>query len=224
MFQFIEIILLVVTLVLFSMASIKKRLLDPAGVLIANVVGLVIFYLGGIIYFLLIALFFVVAEASTKLYANRKPVLHEKRTIGNIFGSSGAAVIALLLNNPIAFFGALSAALADTLSSELGMLSNKKPVLITTLEQVEHGADGGVTGLGMWSALLGASVVAVIHFALNSSLYLFMILILAGFFGSAVDSFFGAVFERKKKLRNTEINFLGSSAGALLAFYLSLLL
>jgi len=217
MISLLEIALLAGILVFFSIISFKKKFLDAGGVLIANFVGLMIFYLGGIPYFLLAVLFFVVAEASTLLPSHNKPDRHEKRTIGNIFGNSGVAVIALFLGSPIGFFGALAAALADTLSSELGMLSKKSPVLITNLKKVEHGADGGVTPLGMWSAILGAGIIAAIHFALNGSLYLAMVLVLVGFFGSAVDSFFGAIFERKKVLGNTEVNFIGSGAGALLA-------
>jgi uncharacterized protein (TIGR00297 family) len=224
MLSFLEIALLAATLAFFSAVSIKKKLLDTLGVLIANAVGIVIFFVGGTNYFLLVVLFFAIAEASTALGSGQKPFMHGKRTIGNIFGNSGVAIVALLLGSPVAFFGAMAAALSDTLSSELGMLSGKKPVLITTLKQVERGTDGGVTGLGMWSALAGAGIIAAIHFALNSSFYLFLCLVLAGFFGSAIDSFFGAVFERKGVLGNTAVNFIGSGGGALLGHYLSLLL
>ncbi|MAG21938.1 MAG: hypothetical protein CL943_01350 [Candidatus Diapherotrites archaeon] len=224
MSYYLEIALLLTALAFFSIVSVKKKSLDWAGVLIANVVGLSIFYFGGLQFFFIAVLFFIVAEGGTRFAASKKPVPHGRRTIGNIFGNSGVAVIALLLGYPIAFFGAMAAALADTLSSELGMLSPTKPVLITTLEQVPVGTNGGITGLGMWSALAGSLVIATIHFVLYQNFYIFMVLVLAGFFGSAVDSFFGAVFERKKLFGNTEVNFLGSSAGALLAYVLWLFL
>lgn len=214
----------IVALAFFSAISFKKKALDVAGIIIANVVGLVIFYLGGLNYFFLAVLFFVVAEASTRFSAKRTKISHERRTTGNIFGNSCVAVIALAMNVHIAFFGALAAALADTLSSEFGMLSKKKPVLLTTFKEVEPGTDGGVTALGTWSSLLGAAIIASIHFAWNGNAFLFGVLVLAGAFGSMVDSFFGAVFERHKILGNTEVNFLGSGAGALLAFLLSTLL
>ncbi len=218
-----ELFLLIAILVFFSLFSLRKKALDFAGVLIANMVGLAVFYLGGFNYFLLTVLFFIVAEASTRLSSKNKAP-HERRTIGNIFGNSGVAIIALALSSPIAFFGAMAAALADTLSSEIGMLSKTKPVLITTLKPVEAGTDGGVSALGMWSSLLGGTIIASIHFAIYQNIYLFIVLILAGIFGSMVDSFFGAVFERSKSLGNTQVNFLGSGAGALLAFLLSLML
>ncbi len=219
----VEVFLLVIVLVFFSACSIRKKALDLWGVIIANLVGITIFQLGGFSYFIIAVLFFVVAEASTRLSSSKKNGRHERRTIGNIFGNSGVAVIALAMGLPVGFFGAMAAALADTLSSEIGMLSKRKPVLITTFKEVEHGTDGGITPLGMWSSLFGGAIIGLLHFLLNANVYIFLVLIVAGTFGSLVDSFFGAVFERNKILGNTEVNFLGSGAGAILALILSIL-
>ncbi|MDP2973442.1 MAG: DUF92 domain-containing protein [Candidatus Diapherotrites archaeon] len=200
-------------LCIFSIVSHKKKLLDFEGILVANIIGLFIFLLGDIVNFLFIVFFFIIAEASTVFARKNAKTKHEVRTTGNILGNSGAAVLCLVFNFPFGFFAALSAALADTLSSEIGLLSKRKPVLITTLEKVPHGTDGGVTPLGMYAALAGAISIASIHFYLFQSPLLFLVLIASGFIGSAVDSFFGAVFERKKMLNNAEVNFLGSCGG-----------
>ena len=223
MINLLDVAILIIILVIFSVVSLKKRALDWPGVVIANIVGIAIFYLGGVNYFYVTVLFFVLAEASTRISSRRTKVFHKRRTTGNIFGNSGIAVIALALNSQIAFFGALAAALADTLSSEIGMLSKKKPVLITTMQEVEHGTDGGITALGMWSSVFGAAIMGLIHFAWTGSFYFLAVLVVAGTIGSIVDSFFGAIFERNNLLGNTEVNFLGSGAGALIAFLLSTL-
>ena len=86
--------------------------------------------------------------------------------MGNILGNSGTAILALALGFPSGFFAAFASALADTLSSEIGILSKRKPVLITTLKQVKPGTDGGVTPLGMIAALVGATIIASVHFIL----------------------------------------------------------
>ena len=50
-----------------------------------------------------------------------------------------------------------------------------------------------------------------------------VILIIAGFSGSIVDSLVGATLERKKMINNTIVNFIGSSSGALIALGLSIM-
>ncbi len=213
--------IVLITLCIFSIVSYKKKQLDIEGILIANIVGIIIFLLGNIVNFLLIVFFFVVATVFTYLARKGKPSKHEVRTTGNILGNSGTAILALAFNFQFGFFAALSAALADTLGSEIGLLSKKKPVLITTLEKVEPGTDGGVTVLGMYASLIGGTAIGAIHFCLFQDLFLFLVLVGSGFAGSVVDSVFGALFERKKMLNNAEVNFLGSTGGAAVAFFLT---
>lgn len=223
MHQLIEASILLLILLVFSIFSYRKKLLDRDGILLANIVGIASYLFGGGIFaFCLMVLFFIIAEFCTKL-ARRRKIKHERRTMSNIAGNSGAAIISLLLGNIAGFFGAISAALADTLSSEIGLTSKKKPVLITTFEEVEAGTDGGVTKRGMYAALLGGSIVGVFHFLLHWNFIMLFGLIVAGIAGSVVDSLFGAVLERKKVIGNMEVNFLGSASGALIAVLFSLI-
>ena len=215
--KIIEAAIVLAILVIFSILSIKKKSLDREGVLIGNIIGLLFYIIGGLQKFLVIALFFVVADACTRLSRKNRAVSHEKRTTGNILGNSGAAFIALLINSEIAFFGAVAAALADTLSSEIGLLSKSKPRLITSLEKVEAGTDGGVTLLGLIASVAGAAIIGAIYFYWTGNMLVLPVIILAGFIGSIADSFFGALFETKGVLNNAEVNFLGSLAGALSA-------
>ena len=218
----IEVAILAISLGIFSFVSYKKKLLDFEGILIANIVGIAIFLFAkwNLAFFFVAVLFFVAAEAAT-LYSRKRKPRHEKRTAGNIFGNSGTAILALLFGFPFGFFAAFASALADTLSSEIGLLSKRKPVLITTFKQVEPGTDGGLTPLGMIAAIAGATIIALVHFALYQNLFLFLVLVMSGVFGSLVDSFFGAVFERKGMLNNTEVNFLGSLGGTALAWVIT---
>ncbi len=212
------VLILFATLGIFSVLSFKKKLLNFEGVLIANIVGIAIFIFAkyDITYFFVALLFFIAAEAGT-LYAKERKPKHETRATGNILGNSGTAILALMLGFPFGFFAAFASALADTLSSEIGILSKRNPVLITTLKKVKPGTDGGVTPLGLAAAFVGATIIASVHFALFQNIFFFAILIICGVFGSLVDSFFGAVFERHGMLNNAEVNFLGSLGGTALA-------
>jgi len=180
--------------------------------------------LGGIWSFLLMVFFYIVAETCTRFGRKKIKMEHEQRTAGNIIGNSGAAILALLLNSQIAFFGAMSAALADTLSSEIGLLSKRKPKLITTFEEVPPGTDGGITPLGIAAAVLGAALIGSFYFTVNPDPLIAGAIGCAGIMGSLVDSYAGAKFELKGVLNNTEVNFMGSGSGAVLAKFISLFL
>ncbi|MCR4368769.1 MAG: DUF92 domain-containing protein [archaeon] len=214
--QELEALIAAFILLLFSFIAHKKGLLSTPGILLACAVGLMAFMAGGFLPFIALVVFYIVAETATNL-AREKETRHEQRTYTNILGNSGAAIIALFLGSPIAFFGAVSAALSDTISSEIGMLSQKKPILITTLERVPKGTDGGITLLGVIAAFLGAAIMGAFYYLAFGGIAASAIIVGAGIIGSVVDSILGAVFERKGSLDNTHVNFLASCAGALFA-------
>ena len=226
-----ELILILLFLVIFSVISYKKKLLNAEGILIANAVGLAAITYGPnpSLCFLAVVLFFVIGEIASN-YPKRK---HETRNIWNVVGNSlsALAVLSLVAIYPehavifqIGFFGAVSAALADTLSSEIGYYSKKKPRLITTMKQVVRGTDGGVTRLGEVAGLCGALVIGLLYFIVYQNIFAFIIIVIAGVVGENIDSLFGAIFETKKLLNNTQVNLLGGLAGAIFALALTLLL
>jgi len=133
-------------------------------------------------------------------------------------------MIAIALGSPAGFFGGISSALSDTLSSEIGMLSKKKPILISNFKIVPTGTDGGISMIGLYTALFGAALVAAIYFFLYHSLIASVIIWIAGFIGCLADSYLGAIFERKKILENTGVNFLSSAFAVILAHFLIMFL
>ncbi|HLC36514.1 MAG TPA: DUF92 domain-containing protein [archaeon] len=226
-------------IVFFSIISYYKKSLDLNGILLGLVVGVITYLLGGIISFYLMILFYVSAESLTRIARKiKRKGKHEIRTTGNILGNSGAALIVLALGSTelmlngfrfpglmfqgfnVAFFGAMAAALSDTLSGEIGMLSKKKPFLITTLKEVETGTDGGISFLGLFAGIIFSALIGLIFHYLTGSFAGLIAVTAAGFIGTLTDSLLGATFERKKVLNNTSVNFLASLTGAVIAVLL----
>lgn len=220
-----ELIIVLSFLIIFSLISYKLKLLDFEGVLIANAVGLAAITYGPnpLIDFIAVVLLFIFGELASNFPLKK----HERRGIWNVVGNSLPALIflSLVLIYPelsfaleIGFFGAVAAALADTLSSEIGYFSKSKPLLITTLKRVERGVDGGVTLLGELAALFGGLVIGLYHYFFFNDIFFASIIVISGLIGSNFDSVMGATFERKKILNNTHVNLLGGLAGAIFAF------
>jgi uncharacterized protein (TIGR00297 family) len=96
-----------------------------------------------------------------------------------------------------------TAVAADTLSSELGILSKSKPVLITTLRTVPPGTNGGVTFAGLQAGVGGAAVIAatsvfllhVSEHGISNPLASFLILTGLGTAGTLLDSLLGAMLQ-----------------------------
>ncbi|VVB74181.1 Uncharacterised protein [uncultured archaeon] len=215
----------------FSLLSYKKKLLDYEGVLVGNAVGLAAITYGPnpLVDFFVVVVFFVLGEIASN-YPRKK---HGQRNIWNVLGNSLPALLMLILivffpSNylllELCFFGAISAALADTLSSEVGYYSKSSPVMITTFKKVPRGTDGGVTLLGEAAALFGGLVIALIYFFVYQNIFSALAILAAGIIGSNVDSVFGGVFETKGKLDKTQVNLIGSLSGAVFCFLLGVLI
>ncbi|KAF2266768.1 hypothetical protein CC78DRAFT_531219 [Lojkania enalia] len=118
---------------------------------------------------------------------------------GLCFGKRGSdiLVVGIVVN--------YAAVAADTFSSELGILSKKKPRLITApWKIVPPGTNGGVTLTGLEAGLLGAFILTItstlmIPFCKSWSwdqiAQYTAALTLAGFSGTLLDSLLGAVFQ-----------------------------
>lgn len=203
------------------------------GMLTGVFFSLLTIVLGGAAWFLILIAFFGVGALATKYHYEEKldrGIAEENdgaRGSANVLGNSAVALGALLAYagspdlvsaNPelfrLAYAGALSTALADTLSSELGGVYDN-PRLITTFERVEPGTDGGVTWQGILAAALGGSIVGAIVYGLfPTGATGTLAVVAAGVIGMFVDSLLGATLENKV-LSNQMVNFSATLAGAL---------
>jgi uncharacterized protein (TIGR00297 family) len=129
------------------------------------------------------------------------------------------------------YLGAISTAMADTMSSEIGMTSHSDPWLITNFKRVKPGTHGGVSLLGTAASLVGCLIVGVFAWLMRIetqaswSIYsVILICAVGGIVGNTVDSLLGAVFELKGKMSNSQVNLISTLAGGLTAIGVFLLL
>src|SRR5689334_657494 len=182
--------------------------------------------------FLALLVVFAVTLVATRVGYARKQQLRTAepaggRTAAQAMANLGIAALVVAVAGkawPVLALAALAEAAGDTSSSELGMAfpGNSFPGktwMITTFKPVPAGTDGGISLFGTVAALLGAASVAVA--AVATGLVppgQITIIILAGFFGTIVDSLLGAVFERRGWLDNDLVNLLSTAAAVGMAW------
>ncbi|KDE60521.1 hypothetical protein EL22_19715 [Halostagnicola sp. A56] len=206
-----------------------------AGMLTGVLLGLLTIVLGGYGWFVVLISFFGIGGLSTKFRYDEKEsrgVAEDNdgaRGSGNVLGNSAvglAAVLGYAASSAgmipaeselflFAFAGSVAAAMSDTLSSEVGSVFDE-PLLITTLERVDPGTDGGVTWQGTLAGFVGSAIVAVLSFVFFAEVGAIgaAIIAAAGFVGMLVDSVLGATLEGTT-LGNQGVNFLATLSGAI---------
>lgn len=118
---------------------------------------------------------------------------------GGLF--TAAAISSLIDPSPIWFpvaAGAIAASAADTWATEIGTLADHSPKLITTREAVPPGTSGGVTWVGTFAGLAGATLIAVLALLTGWGLRSALAAVAGGIAGSLVDSFAGAAIQRRR--------------------------
>ena len=210
-----------------------------AGMLTGTLLVLLTIVLGGYDWFAVLITFFGVGSLAAKYRIGEKrergiaEANEGARGSGNVLANAAVAlggVIAFAASSLVpmapatflfAFAGSLAAAMADTLSSELGGLFDG-PRLVTTFERVPPGTDGGVTWQGELAGLVGAALVASVAGGLFETVGLVgaIVIAVAGVGGMTVDSLLGATIE--PQVGNQGVNFLATLAAALVAAALAL--
>ena len=214
-----------------ALAAYLARALDRGGAAAAALLGAVVFGLGGLPWAVILVGFFVTSSALSRLFRRRKARFDEKfskgtrRDAGQVLANGGVAGLAAALawlagsiapaGSPLryllwlAFCASLAAATADTWATELGVLSRRAPVLITSGKPVEAGTSGGVSLAGLLAAAGGSALIALLGWwmervglasgapitsaGLQAGLY--GLVFLAGLAGSLVDSTLGATVQ-----------------------------
>lgn len=217
---------------LFAVLAYALRVVSRGGALGGFAVGVAIYLSLGPPGFAALALFVVGGSALTWLgYQNKErggtaESRGGRRGARNALANCGVALSCALLAAPIpsealvaAFVAALGAAFADTAESEVGQLARRYPRLVTSLRKVPPGTDGAISAPGTLAGILAAGLTATLAFGLGlvQSPEAAVLVALAAFLGTVVDSLLGAIAPR---LGNELTNVCCTLAAAALALLL----
>lgn len=214
----IQLIFLIICVILGIVVYLTGAL-DLLGSSFVTIIGMFIVITRGFNWLVVLLLFLFLGSLFTKFksdYKRRIGLTHEKRTVRNVVSNGIVPVIMALFGNYAGFIGAIATATADTMASEIGVLS--KPILITSREQVKPGTDGGVSVLGTTAGIIGALIIGITAYFLNVSPNLapsIYIALIAGMIGCFADSFLGATLERSGLFNNEHVNLSATIIGAL---------
>jgi uncharacterized protein (TIGR00297 family) len=121
----------------------------------------------------------------------------------------------------IGFLCSMAMATADTLASEIGSTYRGRPRMITTLQHVAPGTDGGISPLGEAASVFGAAAIGVSALLMgltgSGAASMLLLTVLMGFVGTNIDSLLGATLQQRKILSNAGVNFVATLITGLLA-------
>ncbi|GAB7343176.1 hypothetical protein MBLNU457_1246t1 [Dothideomycetes sp. NU457] len=207
-------LLVTALLVAYSLARAK---LTPIGVLAALLTALIHTLAPTSLPFSLLVLFFLCGTIATRVNHKTKASLTQSSTGGSggegprnaaqVLANSAAASAVILASTffpqtvtvrsvVIGTAANYAAAAADTLSSELGILSRSAPFLITQpWRRVARGTNGGVTVFGLGAGALGGAVIAAAVGLFERDARLAAGVLIAGICGTVLDSVLGALVQ-----------------------------
>ncbi|XP_045136021.1 transmembrane protein 19-like isoform X1 [Portunus trituberculatus] len=215
--------------------GLRKKSLSFSGAVCGLVVGFLL-TLGSYVFFVNLLIFFVSSSKATKYKSAMKRKLEndhkeggERNWVQVMCNGGVASLIAWFYivdcgcgENPVdliysyrcswlsvAVLGALSCCNGDTWASEFGaVLSFGDPLLITNLQSVPRGTNGGVSLIGLLVSILGGLLVGIGHYLTLLMLVSTPVMIAAppqwpivlvgaagGLLGSLIDSLLGATMQ-----------------------------
>ena len=194
---------IILSLLLGLIAYLKKALTMPA-LILAVLFSTLITYFGGLTSFIILVVVFLGSIIAKLFHKNKKS---NKRKLIQIISNVGIGALSLIIykftSNDLyllIYASVMAESLADTLASDIGVLSKNEPINILTLKKGERGLSGNISFLGLTSALIGSLLIGTIYYiGMDKSITSFIIIILSGFLGSLIDSILGASIQVKYK-------------------------
>jgi uncharacterized protein (TIGR00297 family) len=212
-----------------------KKLLTPAGLLHAWILGVIVWATLGWQGYSVIVFYFLVGSGVTKIGMAEKEAagIAEKRSGArgpeNVWGSAlvGALCGLSTLILPVSLYplltlgyvASLSTKLSDTTASEIGKAYGQHTFLITTLKPVPRGTEGAVSLEGTVAGVVGSIVIALLGYLVGLiSPVGIVVCIVAAFIATNLESLIGATLQpRFTWLTNELVNIINTLIGAIAA-------
>ena len=232
-------LLVALLLIVAAIISVTTQKLTISAAISGVVVGTLVFYGTGYTGLTMLSAFFVLGTSATSWKKKEKQSAKAtgdqsvQRNAGQVLANGGVAGIMGILTGLIPLkadlfvlmmSASLASAMADTLSSELGMVFGCRFYNIITFKRDQKGLDGVISLEGTLMGVTGSAIIAIIYaigFGWNKG---FLLIIICGTIGNLTDSVLGATLERKHYLNNDMVNFLNTLIAALAAGVLYLLM
>ncbi|OCR02681.1 TIGR00297 family protein [Oscillatoriales cyanobacterium USR001] len=227
-----------------------KKLLTPAGLFHAWVLGVLIWGCLGWQGYGVVMFYFLLGSAVTRVgFAQKEAAgIAEKRSGArgpeNVWGSAliaalsalGAFVVGILpppyqgdFKGVIAlltlgYVASFSTKLSDTCASEIGKAYGKRTFLITTLQPVPRGTEGAVSLEGTLAGIVASIAIAFLGWGVNLIDFPGLIFcVIAAFVATNIESVIGATLQSKFDwLTNEVVNIANTLIGAIVAVLLAL--
>lgn len=215
-----------------ALAGWLARTVTIPGALIGLAIGVIIWIGAGWQGWLLLIAAFATAVITTRLGGRRKALLGiseergGRRGAGNALANTGvgawmAALAALSVHRDAAltaFVAAIVAGASDTVASEVGKAYGRRTWLVSTLRPVAPGTSGAVSSEGTAAGAAAALLLTALAAWLGLVPASLIIPIAAACVAAAlVESVLGATLEPRGLLNNDLLNFITTSAAAVLA-------
>ncbi|XWN37781.1 MAG: DUF92 domain-containing protein [Balneola sp.] len=245
----IRIIVAILLAAVFGISAFLLNWLTYDGALAATIFGVISYGIGNWEIALIVLFFFISASLLSKdIDATEDSFSIKFRRDGRQVWANGFwlclwVLIWFIWDNTLflaASVASIAAATADTWATELGSNPKNKTYLITNLNEVTAGTDGGISYKGSFGALAGSTIISVICWLLVSEISLLICIIIGftGFFGCFVDSFLGVKLQgssiRIPVLSNNEngnitvnnniVNWLSTGAASVLVLLITLII
>jgi uncharacterized protein (TIGR00297 family) len=235
----VRVLLAIAINAVLALAALAVRAVNRSGAAMGFLMGAIIYMGYGYKSFLLLFGFFVLGSVATRMGYARKAArgVAERRrgarswreATANTLAAAFFSVLVITTHYEAAFLVALIAALAeaagDTISSEIGQWLFGRAYLITTLEPVPAGQDGGISLMGTLAGMCASVVIVAIGYGLKLCRpETAIVALVAAGAGNLFDSYLGATIERRGLVTNGIVNFAGTSFAGGLALGLLLTL
>lgn len=213
--------------------------LSLSGIVAAFLLGSLTWRAFGPPGFLLVATYFVLGTAATKVKMAQKEAqgVAEKRKgrrgPGSVIGSSAAGCVCAYLSIygiggntfsqlwQLGFVASFCTKLSDTVSSEIGKAYGKTTYLVTTFKVVPRGTEGAVSVEGTIAGLLASILLAFVGSLTGQiSASEAVICVLASQLANVGESVIGASLQEREGFRwlnNDAVNVINISIGSILA-------